>query len=402
MTGRRHVFIMGTRGYHQYYGKWEKVVSHLIRQFDDGDTRFYVTHMTHQYHEAGKKIIDGVEYLNIHAPQGVLALTVYSMVSLLHALHLVRRHGLQNVIFYVLGTAGGPVYFAIKLLLMKLGIHLVVNPGGMAPKAGQGPLRRLLGRVSLSTMMEACDWVICDSRSLQKRLLKKYRFLRGKSTYIPYGATRMEPDEGFLADFRRENQLEGPYFLCAASFVEENNLELLFREYLAYEGQAALVLLTTPDYRQSPLYGRLNRQFGLEGHARIRIFGDIYEEKKLDTLRLHCEAYIHPSQRDSTDPNLLEAMANAPVVLAYHCPFNLEAALTGGLYFGAENGGLRNMLRLVEQLDEASRQEIAAAAQERIDSIYNWQLTADWTRRVFDYLTYEEEARAGEELPTLL
>ena len=48
MTGRRHVFIMGTRGYHQYYGKWEKVVSHLIRQFDDGDTRFYVTHMTHQ------------------------------------------------------------------------------------------------------------------------------------------------------------------------------------------------------------------------------------------------------------------------------------------------------------------------------------------------------------------
>ena len=67
-----------------------------------------------------------------------------------------------------------------------------------------------------------------------------------------------------------------------------------------------------------------------------------------------------------------------------------------------ENGGLCNMLRLVEQLDEASRQEIAAAAQERIDSIYNWQLTADWTRCVFDYLTYEEEARAGEELPTLL
>ena len=38
----KHVFIIGSRGYHAKYGGWETFVSKLVDNYNDKDTIFYI------------------------------------------------------------------------------------------------------------------------------------------------------------------------------------------------------------------------------------------------------------------------------------------------------------------------------------------------------------------------
>ena len=42
----KHVFILGSRGYHENYGGWETFVTNLVDNYNDSDTKFYISKIT--------------------------------------------------------------------------------------------------------------------------------------------------------------------------------------------------------------------------------------------------------------------------------------------------------------------------------------------------------------------
>ena len=189
----KNIFIVGSRGYHASYGGWETFVSNLVDYYNDDDTKFYIGVLTED--KTKDKVLEKINnnlslnYIYVNKDMGSPKMFIYSIKSYLSALKYIKKNNLKNSYIYVLGLKLGPMLWFHKIQRRKYNTKIMVNPDGLEHKRNKwNKIVKFCFLLSEWSMINHCSMVICDSLGIQKYIEGTYKKVRGKTTYIAYGA----------------------------------------------------------------------------------------------------------------------------------------------------------------------------------------------------------------------
>ena len=100
----QHVFIIGSRGLPAQYGGFETFVDQLVSHQVSPDIQYHVACLSNDqaYQHFDYK---GVDCYTIKAPKlGPARVIAYDMMAINYALKLIKKQGIKQPIFYVLGN----------------------------------------------------------------------------------------------------------------------------------------------------------------------------------------------------------------------------------------------------------------------------------------------------------
>ncbi|MBK7517653.1 MAG: DUF1972 domain-containing protein [Betaproteobacteria bacterium] len=201
-----------------------------------------------------------------------------------------------------------------------------------------------------------------------------------KITTIPYGADRLQdlPE----APVRALGLEPGRYLTLVARPEPENSvLEAVSAFSARPRGQCLAVLGT---YRDDHPYHRAVRE---AASPDVRFLGAIYDPTVVQSLRMHCTAYVHGHQVGGTNPSLVEALGAGNAIVAHDNRFNRWVAGDGARYFTDAPSAAALFDLLLD--DEASLRAMRAAASARHEAAFTWpavlreyeELLGDWLPR---------------------
>ena len=380
---QRTVFIMGARGFNAKYGGWETFVTQLMAHWTDEQVQFIIPELCTTPPTEPEKRHGSIRLPQIYVrPIGGATMVVFAAKAFYAALRTVQREGLQNAVFYILGLRIGPVVLWKRSTLRRLGIRVLINPDGMEwQRAKWNAAVKRYFLWSEKTMYQTSDHVVADNPAIERYVLAKYPQLNGKTSCIAYGATL--PND--VLPFEQTGLLERyphlrpqEYYLIVGRFVPENNYELILREYIASSTTKPLVIITNLEH--NAFYAALQASTGFESDPRILLVGPEYDPARLTAIRAHAFAYFHGHSAGGTNPSLLEALASTSVNLLFDVAFNREVALDAALYFTADKGSLREVMRQAEAFSDEQRVAMAQAAKTRIRDAFTWEhIVAQYT-----------------------
>lgn len=380
----KNIFIVGARGYHANYGGWETFVSNLVDSYSSVDTKFYVGELTERQEEETleKKINNNLSVMPIYVKtKGSPRMFFYAMKSYLETLKYIRENGLRDCYIYVLGLKLGPLLWFYKGLRKKYNIRVFVNPDGLEHRRSKwNKIVQWCFLLSEWSMINHCDLVVCDGLGIQKYIEGKYKKVRGKTTYIAYGAKEQDlsgiQEESILKeyDLKKNN-----YCLMVGRSVPENNYELVIRDFMNSKIEKDLVIIT--NLSSSSYYSELVEKTKCQEDKRIHFIDGVYDEKKLAVIRKCAYLYIHGHSVGGTNPSLLEALSLTDLNILYDVCFNHDIGRDTCLYF-KEEGSLTKILDNKKLLD-SSKKKLGPLAKRLISENFTWEKICNQYQEIF-------------------
>lgn len=398
---KKHIFVLGARGYRRNYGGWETFVNHLLDNWKDDSCQFYVCEINQErlieplirFIERKKLAIhpplfsqslidcDGkntgkVKRIPVCIPHiGNAAMVVYDAVSLFTVRSYIKQNKLENAIIYSLGSRVGILYFILRPWLKSICITILENPAGLEWERDKwGVIVKKYCKISAYAMARACDYLICDSRSIKDYYDGVIKNERPQKLFIAYGAyetalknvlTALKVKEAFT---KLKVDPQG-YYLMLGRFVPENNYELIIKGFMKSKTKRKLIIIC--DVGNNRFYFKLRRSTGFEMDDRIQFIGPLYERELLSHIRQNAFAYIHGHSVGGTNPGLLEAMAETDVNILYDVSFNREVGQAAALYFRDEDQ-LSDDIEKCDRFSDEERSALGTRAKERIKTEYQW------------------------------
>ena len=375
-----HVFAIGSKGIPASYGGFESfmdsltayraatsIVYHVARMAQD-DCRFV-------YHNA---VVYDVKVPEIGHAKAIY----YDIAALKRAIAFCKRNAIQKPVFFIMTCRIGPVMGHFAKQIRALGGRLIINPDGheWARRKWSKPVRQYW-KLSERLMVTKADLLTCDSKNIEKYIHNVYAKYGLKTVYIPYGADvvskksagNFEPDR-ISTKYKRWLKQNGlsvnGYYLVVARCVPENNFDIIVREFMASDTSKRLAIITTPNDK---FLGELDRKYHYSADPRICFLGSVYDRRLLMEIRSHAFAYIHGHEVGGTNPSLLEAMGSTDVNMLFNVCFNEEVAEDSALYWGKEEGSLRDLIHRADKMNAADRQALGTKAKKRISEAYAWK-----------------------------
>ena len=170
------------------------------------------------------------------------------------------------------------------------------------------------------------------------------------------------------------------YYILVGRFVQENNFEIIIREFMSSNTRRKLVIITG---NNSKLKKKICKATLCQQDPRIVFAGTVYDPELLCAIRKQAYASIHGHEVGGTNPSLLEGMCCTKVNLVLDVAFNREVAADGALYWSKEMGNLSTLIMQVDKLHEEEIFSIHKKAVARIISCYNWRLIEQSYRDFF-------------------
>ena len=356
--------MLGGRGIPANYSGFDTLLEELSARLVAQHGMDVTVYCRRHYYDERPALHRGVRCVYLRAIRGKGLESIYhTSRSVLHT--CLRRFDVA----FVVDPANAP--FALPLRLRR--IPTVFHTDGLGWKRSKwsGSARRYYRWVE-GFCARSATALVTDALAMQRY----YQQVWGRdSTYLAYGAESQGglSDEGLL----RFSLQQGGYYLVVARIEQENNTELLVREYLASAVSRPLVVVGGARYASD--YSK--RLFAL-ACDRVKFVGGVYESAVLNGLYRHCRAYVHGHEVGGTNPGLLRAMAHGAPVLAVDVDFNREVLGDGGRFFGKTAGEGASLLRAVDG-DDALLRTLGAAARARAESAYRWDDVAAGYARLF-------------------
>lgn len=381
----QHVFIVGSKGIPGAYGGYETFVDKL--------TEYHEEHPDIRYHVACKSDHNGEEtYHNarcfqVKVPDIGSAQAIYYDVAALHrCCQYIKANKIEKPIVYILACRIGPFAGWFKRRIHRLGGQLFINPDGheWMRQKWSAPVRKYW-KVSERMMVKHADFIVCDSKNIEKYIQETYAQYAPKTTFIAYGAetrkSTLANDDKKLTDWYAEKGLTAKsYYLVVGRFVPENNFETMIREFMRSKTEKDFAIITTAnDAFLAELESRLH--FGAD--KRIKFVGTVYDQELLMKIRENAYGYFHGHEVGGTNPSLLEALGSTDLNLLLDVGFNREVAEESALYWSKGEGDLA---ALIERADALSADEIAAYGEKssaRIAEAYSWEFIVAEYERLF-------------------
>lgn len=384
MEHMQHVFIVGSKGIPACYGGYETFVENL--------TKFQVTKNI-KYHVAclaKNNLIfehNGAECFNVNVPNiGSAKAIYYDVFAIKYCIKYIKDNHIEHPIIYVLTCRIGPFYKGLVKTIHKLGGRVFLNPDGHEwMRAKWSKCVRRYWKTSERQMIELSDFIICDSKNIEKYVHETYYRYNPQTTFIAYGSeinpSKLNDDSKQFLDWLKDaNLAPGNYYLSVGRFVPENNFETMIREFMASDSKKSFAIITT---KNEKFYQTLKAKLHFDRDQRIKFVGTVYDLELLKKIRENAFAYFHGHSVGGTNPSLLEALGSTKLNLLFDVAFNREVAEDSALYWTNDNGNLAKLIHEVELLPNAEIENFSRKAKQRIIDEYSWEHIVDLYEREF-------------------
>ena len=385
----KNIIIIGARGYEKNYGGWETFVTNLINNYDDKDTKFYVPELNHNKKNRNIEVRNGVTCPQIYVPkQGAMTMFTFAFKAVMFFKKYIKKQKLENVIMYVVGYRVGPLFTVIRRKLKKMGVKIVINPDGIEWKREKWNfLIKQYLKLSERTMINASDYIVCDSKNIESFIKDRYKKKSDKTTFIAYGAYLKDIkdiDKKTKSFMEKNNIVKREYYLIVGRFVPENNYELIIKEFMKSDTEKDLVIVSNVE--KNKFYEKLKLKTGFDKDKRIKFVGPVYDQEILVRLRKNAKAYIHGHSAGGTNPSLLEALSITDINILYNAVYNVEVGDDAALYFSNEEGSLCEQINTVEKFKVKDQNEYGERAKKRIKEEYTWEIVVKKYKKLFNKL----------------
>lgn len=384
---KKNIIIIGARGYEKEYGGWETFVTNLINNYNDKNTTFYVPELNHNKKNSGTEIRNGVICPQIYTPrQGFVTMFTFTFKAVLYFKKFIKKEKLENVVMYVVGCKVGPLFTLIHKKLNKMGVKIVINPDGLEWKRDKWAwwIKQCF-KISERTMIKASDYVVCDSKNIEKYVQEKYKKYGTPTTFIAYGSyinDVKDIDKKTKVYMEKHGIKLHEYYLIVGRFVPENNYELIIKEFMKTDTKKDLVIVCNVE--ENKFYKKLLKTTEFNKDKRIKFVGSVYDQDVLRRLRKNASAYIHGHSAGGTNPSLLEALSITDVNILYNACYNEEVGEDSCLYFSNEENSLVNVIDKVEKFKSKDRNYYGEKARKRIEDEYTWDIVVKKYKKFFD------------------
>lgn len=384
---KKNIIIIGARGYEKEYGGWETFVTNLINNYNDKNTTFYVPELNHNKKNSGTEIRNGVICPQIYTPrQGFVTMFTFTFKAVLYFKKFIKKEKLENVVMYVVGCKVGPLFTLIHKKLTKMGVKIVINPDGLEWKRDKWAwwIKQCF-KISERTMIKASDYVVCDSKNIEKYVQEKYKKYDTPTTFIAYGSyinDVKDIDKKTKVYMEKHGIKLHEYYLIVGRFVPENNYELIIKEFMKTDTKKDLVIVCNVE--ENKFYKKLLKTTEFNEDKRIKFVGSVYDQDVLRRLRKNASAYIHGHSAGGTNPSLLEALSITDVNILYNACYNEEVGEDSCLYFSNEENSLVNVIDKVEKFKSKDRNYYGEKARKRIKDEYTWDIVVKKYKKFFD------------------
>ena len=369
----QHVFIIGSRGLPAQYGGFETFVDQLVSHQVSPDIQYHVACLSNDqaYQHFDYK---GVDCFTIKAPKlGPARVIAYDMMAINYALKLIKKQGIEQPNFYVLGNTIGAFVAPFARKIHKIGGRFYINPDGLEWKRAKWakPIQAYL-KYSEKIMSRHADLVISDNPGIESYIKEAYPW--SKTTYIAYG-TDLSPtiltsqDRKVRELYQKWQTHEKNYYLILGRFVPENNYETAIREFMSSSSKRDLVVIC--NHEGNPYFEELRTRTGFDQDPRVKFVGTVYDQELLKYIRKEAFAYIHGHEVGGTNPGLLEALAQTDLNLVLGVSFNQTVAKDTAQYWTKETGNLAHLINQVDSLEDAS--EWGQLAKANMKQNFTWE-----------------------------
>ena len=386
----RHIFIIGSKGIPSRYGGFETFVENLTKHQKNKEIKYHISCIeTEEMKDRGADFEhNGAHCFQIKLPSiGAAKAVLYDILSFRQSIKIIKKEKIENPIVYVLACRMGPFVGYYKRKLHKLGGQYYVNPDGHEWKRGKwNAAIRKYWKISEKLMIKHADYVICDSKNIEKYIQEDYAKYQPETTFIAYGAdiekSKLADDDKKYTDWMQERGIEpNEYYLLVGRFVPENNYETVLKEFVKSDSKKKLVLITTlgaPAYME-----QLKANTGYESDQRVIFAGTVYDGELLKKIRENAFAYIHGHEVGGTNPSLLEALGSTRLNILLDVGFNREVGEDGAIYFSKEDGNLQQVMKEAESFSKEQILTLEHNAKERVRTEYSHEIIVNKYEKVF-------------------
>lgn len=384
---KKHVYIIGSKGYLSNYGGWETFVRNLIQHWENNRFVFHIPEIVYDRSEESHFTTNGVLIDRVYSPRvGAASMIIFCVRSFYKALREIKEQKHEGAVIYILGLRIGPFVLLKKSQIRKSKVRVLINPDGFEWERAKWswPVKKYF-LFSEWTMYRGSTLIVCDSKVVKHYVDEKFKKYKIPSVYIAYGAPVPLPititDQ--FRDFLEENRLSVyGYNLIVGRFVPENNYELIIKEYMKSKTQKPLIIISNVE--KNAFYSGLLESTRFDKDERIRFIGTVYNQALLIEIRQNATAYIHGHSAGGTNPSLLEAMGSTDLNLLLNVGFNREVGQDAALYFGNGEIALSELLSQIELMSDPVRQRFSLKAKQRIIDDYSWEKICSEYESVFD------------------
>lgn len=378
----KHIFIVGSRGYHYNYGGWETFTSNLVDHYNDKNTIFHISMYTDNKGLKEKKISENIYVNPIYIKsRGSIKMFIYSVKAYKHYLKYIKKNNIKNCYIYVLGLKLFNYLWLKEKCTKRLGIKVFVNPDGLEWMRSKWsyPIKKFF-LLSENLMLNHCDKIICDGLGIQEYINNKYPKLKDITTYIAYGYENIDlskTDEKKVLD--EYNLTKNDYCLIVGRCVPENNYELIIKDFMKCKIQKKLVIIS--NLTGSAYYQEIINKTSCNNDKRIIFIDGVYDKEKLATIRKNAYLYIHGHSVGGTNPSLIEALSLTDLNILYDVCFNKDVGLDTCLYF-KESETLTKLLDN-EKLLNKKKKELGPKAKKRAQENFTWDIIINRYKKIF-------------------
>lgn len=374
----KHVFIIGSRGYHAKYGGWETFVSKLVDNYNDQNTIFHISELS-KIKKNEYKVNDNIIVKPIYVKFQFADMLICTIKAFRYYIKYIRDNHFSKSYLYILGLKLGPFLYFYKKKMAHLNITSIVNPDGLEYKRSKwNSFVKIFFLLSERWMLKNCDLIICDAKGIKNYLDNKYINLRKKTIYIAYGTSKINLDNINEDKILKEYKLiSDDYLLMIGRLVPENNYELVIKEFMNSKINKKLVIVS--NISSTNYYNQLIKETNCLSDERIIFIDGIYDEIKLSVIRKNAYLYIHGHSVGGTNPSLLESLSLTNLNILYDVNFNREVGLNSCLYFNREN----HLVDLLDNIEQYDRIKMGLECKKNIKQNFTWDIIVKKYKKIF-------------------
>lgn len=262
--------------------------------------------------------------------------------------------------------------------------RVVINVDGMAgQRHNWSTFGQLVWDISERLAAKVPDRIITDARGVCEYFEERYGV---KSVVIPYGAPKVSiPPGGTLMKYGLHAR---EYLLFVSRLDPENHAHTVISAYKKAHIPSPMVIVG--DIAETTRYvGHIREQtsnWEVLSDAKIILAGTVYG-RAIEELMGNSLAYIQATEVGGTHPALLQAMGAGSLVVANDLPEHREVLGKAGIYYRYNSiTDLAQKMRDVFQ-NPSQFDNLRAAAQQRIETDYSWELVTDRYEELFRSLS---------------
>ena len=398
---QKHVYVCGAKGISQY-GGFESFIQKLLEHSQCyKEIKIHVACKANGQGAMDIKLLKeasdvvnkhftycGADCFFIPVPEcmGSAQAVFYDIASIRDVCKQISINNIENPVVYILTCRIGPFIKKYVKKIHECGGKVYLNPDGheWARRKWSNWVRRYW-KLSEQLMVKYADHIICDNKQIEKYIKEEYGKYNPKTSFIPYGSD-ITPSKLPDDDYRYIDWLEtvgvkpDQYYLVVGRFVEENNFDIIMKEFMKSGTEKKLVILTTFNTK---LKKRFKKELDYKDDKRIVLTAPIYDVELLKKIREHAYAYIHGHEVGGTNPSLLEGLASTNLNLVYGVKFNREVAGETALYWKKDEGELATLIDKVDVVPADKLVKLGKDAKKRVTEKYNWNEIAEEYRTLF-------------------